>query len=156
MAQKQDFPQQEPVSYEVGLKMRDFEDSQKMMKDRVLLIGQNLIEFEAKTRSDITTLKKEINNIKSDIKSIKENLESISEEVSKSARKEEVNMLMRQFKIFQPLNLARLEDVERMIEEKLHHHTKNHHTKSDSESSGNSLASTISDERRHDFWRNKI
>lgn len=107
------------ISYELGLKLRDLEENQKLTKERVLLIGQNLIEFETKAQSEITQLKKEISVINTDIKRIKDIIESLSEEISKSARKEELAILFRQYKMFEPLNVARIEDVEKIIQEKI-------------------------------------
>ena len=63
MARNQ-FPQSQDshdqVSYEIGLKIRDLEESHKLMKERVLLIGQNLIDFQEKAKSEITSIKKDI------------------------------------------------------------------------------------------------
>lgn len=150
MARNQ-FPQetQEPISYEIGLKIRDLEESHKLMKERVLLIGQNLIDSQEKTNSAITDMKKDIYELKSDIKRMKEIIESLSEEISKSARKEELAIIIRQFKMFQPLEYARIEDVEKIVDEKLHH---KHHSQEET-SLGKEQSSM---ENRHEFWRNKL
>ncbi len=140
---KEQFSQPEPVSYELGLKLRDLEESQKLMRERILLIGNNLIESQEKTSSDIIELKKDVSNLKTDVKRIKEIIESLSEEISKSARKEEVAILSRQFKMFQPLNFARIEDIDKIIDKKLHHK----HTHSPDESL---------DTNQHKFWTGKI
>ncbi|MEK6891251.1 MAG: hypothetical protein AABX03_03875 [Nanoarchaeota archaeon] len=152
MARSQ-FPQEssEPISYEVGLKISDLEESHKLMKERVLLIGQNLIDSQEKTRSEITNMKKDINELKTDVKRIKDVIESLSEEVSKSARKEELAIIARQFKIFEPLKLARLEDVEKIIDEKIHHHKKTFHENNETKERESETSSS-----RHEFWRNKI
>ncbi len=119
MAQNQ--PVQESVSYELALKLRDLEEGQKLMKDRLLLIGQNLIDSQEKNSSEIIEIKKEIQNIKMDVKRMKSVIETVSDEVSKGARKEELAILSRQFKMFEPLKYVRMEDIEKIVDEKLHH-----------------------------------
>ena len=82
--------QGDTVSYEIGLKLRDLEENNKMIKERMLLIGQNLIESQEKNNEEITKLKRDVQILKTDVERIKQVIESISEEVAKSARKEEV------------------------------------------------------------------
>lgn len=136
---------QEPVSYEIGLKIRDLEENQKIIKERILLIGQNLISLQEKNISEITELKKSVNELLTDVKRIKDSIQVLSEETGKSARREELAILSRQFKMFEPLKYARIEDVEKIVNEKLNKH-KNHDNNEKS-----------SEERDiHGFWRGKI
>ncbi len=118
MAQEQ-YPAQETISYELGLKLRDLEENQRLMKERILLVGQNLIDFEDKTSKEISEVKKSIYELKSDVERIKGIIQSLSEEIEKSARREELAILSRQFKMFEPLKFARVEDIDNIIEEKL-------------------------------------
>ena len=41
-----------------SMKIRDLEEKQRILKDRILLIGQNLIETKEKTSEDILEIKK--------------------------------------------------------------------------------------------------
>lgn len=127
------------ISYEFALKLRDLEESQKLSKERLLLIGQNLIDAQEKNIDEITNLKKEIQILKDELKRVKSLLGSMAEEVSKSARKEELAILERQWKMFEPLEFVRMEDLENAVEEKLHHH-KTEETK----------------ENKHSFWSGKL
>ena len=133
---------QEPISYEFGLKIRDLEENNKLMKERMLLIGKNLIDSQEKNNSEITEMKKQIQDLKSSVQRIKQVIESLSEEVAKSARREEVEILRRQLHMFEPLNLVRMEDIEDVINEKLNKHKSAHTSKPR--------------EDRHSFWRGKI
>src|SRR3989344_2517454 len=117
MAQEQPF--QDQISYELALKLRDLEEGQKLMKERVLLIGKNLIDLQEKNFSDFIELKKSVQELQTEVKRIKSVIESLSDEVSKSARKEELVILERQWEIFQPLKYLRVEDVDKIIEKKL-------------------------------------
>lgn len=119
-----EYTSQDQVSYELALKLRDLEEGQKLSKERLLLIGKNIIEFQEKNNSEITDIKKALQEMKDDMKRVKNIVQNLSGEISKSARKEELAILERQYKMFQPLNYARIEDIEKIIDKKLHHKSK--------------------------------
>jgi hypothetical protein len=135
---------QEPISYEIALKLRDLEESHRLTKERVLLIGQNLIDMQEKNSLEITKLKTDIYELKTDMNRIKEIISSLTEEIEKSARKEEIAILSRQFKMFEPLRFVRIEDVEKIIDEKMH--KSSHQDNNQKEIKSN----------QHAFWSGKI
>ncbi|HLD38331.1 MAG TPA: hypothetical protein VJA20_02730, partial [Candidatus Nanoarchaeia archaeon] len=92
----------EKFSDDVVLKVRDLEEKQRILKDRVLLIGQNLIDTKEKTNEDILTIKKDLEKIKDSMEKIRRFIESISTEFPKFARKDDLNILIKQAKMFQP------------------------------------------------------
>jgi len=132
---------QDSVSYELGLKLRDLEQGQKLTKERLLLISKNLIESQEKNIEDITQLKKQVQTLTTNLERSKEIISSLSQEISKSARKEEIAILTRQFKMFEPLNYVRIEDIEKVINEKVN---KQHNQ------------SNKKDDDKHNFWEGKI
>ncbi|MEK6844784.1 MAG: hypothetical protein AABX44_00855 [Nanoarchaeota archaeon] len=93
----------EKFSDDVVLKVRDLEEKQRILKDRVLLIGQNLIDTKEKTNDDILAIKKDLEKIKDSIEKVRMFIESISTEFPKFARKDDLNILVKQAKMFQPL-----------------------------------------------------
>ena len=98
-------------------KLRDIEEKQKLLKDRVLLIGENLVESREEIEKDLTMLKVSMEQSKQDILKIRDTLQRILEDLETKARKAEVDILKRQFQMFEPLKFARVEDVEKMIKE---------------------------------------
>ena len=86
--------------------LRDLEEKNRIIKDRLLLIGQNLIETKEKNNQDILEIKKEIEIIKQKIERLMSFLETASEEFSKFARKEDLEILSKQAKMFQPLKFV--------------------------------------------------
>lgn len=96
------------------IKIRDLEEKNRILKDRLLLIGQNLIEIKVKNNQDILELKKEINIIKQNMDRLISFLETASNEFSKFARKEDLEILAKQAKMFQPLNLVTKQDLEKL------------------------------------------
>ena len=92
---------------EFNTKLRDIEEKQRITKDRLLLIGQNLIEMKEKTSEDILELKKELEIMKESLERLRSFSETISGEFSKFARKEDVAILSKQAKMFQPLEFMK-------------------------------------------------
>lgn len=99
-------------------KIRDIEEKQNLLKDRLLLIGQNLIETKEEHGDKITELKKDVETIKDEIEKMKSFLETISDEMSKFARKSDVDILAKQAKMFQPLDFVRKSELKRHIDNK--------------------------------------
>ena len=99
---------------ETYTKIRDLEEKQRILKDRLILIGQNLIEVKEKVTKDNLEIKKEIEIIKDNIEKMKSFLESASNEFSKFARKEDLEILSKQAKMFQPLEFATKKDLEKL------------------------------------------
>lgn len=99
---------------EVYLKIRDLESKQRILKDRLTLIGDNLIEFKESVFSERIEMKKNIEKLNEGMKRMVSFLESASAEFSKFARKEDVEILVRQAKMFQPMELVTKSDLEKL------------------------------------------
>lgn len=102
-----------PQEYQVSgaSRMKDLEEKQNILKDRLLLIGQNLIDTKEENYEKFLELKKEIEKMKKDIEEIKSFLEMISNEISKFARKDDLEILKKQAKMFQPLEFVRKSEL---------------------------------------------
>lgn len=100
-----------------GIGVYDLEERQRILKDRMLLIGRNLIESKEKTNHSLLELKKEMENIKSDVKRMNEFLETLSQEISKFARKDDLIILSKQAKMFQPLEFVTKIELNKKIKE---------------------------------------
>lgn len=104
-----------PIDYssqlfsEVNTKIRNIEERQRILKDQVLLLGQNLIEFKEKTSKKNLEIKKDLESIKTQLDRLASFTELISGEFSKFAKKEDVEILAKQAKMFQPLEYLRKE-----------------------------------------------
>jgi len=94
--------------------LRDIEEKQRILKDRLILIGQNLIEVKEQTEKEILELKKEFEIIKQTLGKVKSFIETISSEFSNFARKEDLEILIKQAKMFQPLELVTRSDLLRL------------------------------------------
>ena len=88
---------------DVNVKIRDIEEKQRILQDRTLLIGNNLIENKEKTMQKILEMKKDIEILKQKTERIISFIETISEEFSKFAKKDDLEILIKQAKMFQPM-----------------------------------------------------
>ena len=95
---------------EMNARIRNLEERQRILKDRLLLIGQNLIEMKERTKEKTLEIKKDIEILKQNMERMISFLESASTEFSKFAKKEDLEILYKQSKMFQPLKLVAKED----------------------------------------------
>jgi len=110
---------QEQVDYaamnnDLTLKIRDIESKQRVMKDRLLLIGQNLVEMKDNTNVKILEIKKDVEKMKQELEKLSSFLETVSGEFSKFAKKDDLELLTKQAKMFQPMEFVTKEDLENL------------------------------------------
>ncbi|OGI12740.1 hypothetical protein A3K64_00685 [Candidatus Micrarchaeota archaeon RBG_16_36_9] len=97
---------------DLNAKIRDLEEKQRVLRDRLLLIGQNLVEIKEGTAEKMLGLRKDIEIMKQAIERLSLFLETVSGEFSKFAKKEDLEILIKQAKMFQPLEFARKRALE--------------------------------------------
>jgi len=102
-----------------GTRINEIEEKQRLLKDRLLLIGENLISSKEELDKQNFEFKKQIKQIDTEIKDIKQLNKRIIYEIGNFARKSEVEILERQFKMFSPLEFARIKDVKEIIKKEL-------------------------------------
>ena len=89
---------------DVNTRLRDLEERNQLLKDRILLVGKSMIEERERFSSELQTLKKNIFVLTEDNARLKELLQRIAEQLPLSARKEELMILQRQFDLFRRPN----------------------------------------------------
>lgn len=100
---------------EINGKLRDLEEKQNLTRDRVLLIGKNLIDSREKTKDEITELKVEIDQLKSQFSKISDLLQNIADDLEEIPRKGQIEAIEKQLDLFSPLEFARREEVEKIM-----------------------------------------
>lgn len=104
---------------EFGTRLNEVEEKQRLIKDRILLIGENLISTKEDIEKQNSEVKKQINQMGFELKTIKQLTKRIVNELQNFARKSEVEILERQSKIFNPLEFARYKDIEKLVKQEL-------------------------------------
>ena len=70
------------------------------MRDRVLLLGQSLIEERDKSFKEIQEIKSSLIVLREETNRLKELMQRMAEQITQMARKEELIILQRQFDLF--------------------------------------------------------
>jgi hypothetical protein len=113
---------QDPINSllsEFGTRLNEIEEKQRIIKDRILLIGGNLISTKEDFLKQELDSKKQLKQLVYEIDSIKQLLKRILNEIQNFARKAEVEMIERQLKMFSPLEFARIQDVKEIVKEEI-------------------------------------
>ena len=97
---------------DANTKIRNIEEKQRILKDQILLIGQNLVEIKERTNQKMIEMKKDIESMKQSLERLSSFLETVSGEFSKFAKKEDLDILAKQAKMFQPMDFVRKKDLE--------------------------------------------
>ena len=87
---------------DINTRLRDVEEKQRLLKDRTLLIGQNLINEKDSTFKEIQEMKKLLLTLKDENSRMKSFIQRMTDQISEMARKEEFMILQRQFDMFKP------------------------------------------------------
>lgn len=100
---------------EFGARLNEVEEKQRIARDRVLLIGENLVLTKQESEEKYFELKRNLSEIKLELKNLKQLLYRVVNEIPNFARKSEIEILENQSKMFQPLELTTKKEVESMI-----------------------------------------
>lgn len=90
----------------MGSSVRDLEEQNRNLKDRLILVAQNFIDFRDKTEEEMLVIKKDIQILKNSVLKIRDFIETLSGEFGKMAKKEDMDILVKQAKMFQPMNFV--------------------------------------------------
>jgi len=101
-------------------RLRDIDERNRLIRERVLLLGKNLISSRQDIEDELREIKKENQEIKKDIEKIKKISNSLLTEFNKFVKREEIILIERMLKDFQPLEFMRKKDVEELINSKTH------------------------------------
>ena len=116
------FQQQDPINAllsEFGTRLNETEEKQRLIKDRILLIGENLISTKEDSLKQDSEIKKQIKQINFELESLKQLITRIINEMPNFARIIELEILERQMKMFQPLESTTIHDVKRIVQDEL-------------------------------------
>jgi len=104
---------------EFGTRLNEIEEKQRLIKDRVLLIGENLIATKEDYEKQDAEFRSQIKEIDFEIKELKQLTKRITNELGNFARKAELEILERQIKMFQPLEFIKIKDIEKIVQKEL-------------------------------------
>jgi hypothetical protein len=100
-------------------RLRDLDERNRLIRERVLLLGKNIISSRQELDNDMSEIKKENHEIKRTLEKLQHTSKLLITDINKFVKREEIGIIERMLKDFQPLEFMRRKDVEKMIEEKL-------------------------------------
>jgi hypothetical protein len=103
---------------DLGTRLRDIEERTSSLKERLNLINSNLIEIKENTDQRINLIEKQNSLLSSEIRKLSFNSQSLMSEMNNFVRKDEIILIERMLKDFQPLDFVRRKDLEEMKNEK--------------------------------------
>ncbi len=89
--------QAQPESLDMSIRLRDLEEKNRLLRDRVLLLGQSVIEERDKSFKEAQEMKSIVIKLREEMDRMKELMQRMAEQISSMARKEELMILQRQF-----------------------------------------------------------
>ncbi len=106
----------EDVLLELASRVRSIEGQYNMLRDRTLLVNQNLVTSHKKVRGELQSLSEDISQLKHDIFAIKETMRHLVGELQQFARTEDVKVLEKYINLWNPMRFVTEDDVKKMME----------------------------------------
>ena len=100
-------------------RLRDLDERNKLIRERVLLLGKNLISSRQDIDEELKKIKQDNQEIKQDLEKIKKTTNSLLTEFNKFVKREEIVIIERMLRDFQPLEFMRKKDVEELINKEI-------------------------------------
>jgi len=104
--------------YDINERVRVLESKYDNLRDRMILINENLVNEYKKLSEDIKVVDSELKDLKKDIFEMKEALRHVLNELQHFARKEHFQVLEKYINMWNPFNFVTEKDVLRLIDEK--------------------------------------
>ncbi len=115
MAQEQTYSP-EDILLDITSRVRGLEGKYNLLRDRVLIINNNMVEEYKKIITETKIINGDIKEIKSDIFKLKESIRHLIKETEIFARKDDVQFLEKYINLWNPMKFVTEEDVLKIIE----------------------------------------
>ncbi len=100
---------------DLSTRIREIEERNSSIKEKMNVVSQNMIDSRQELQERLSQVEKQNFKIVADIKKMNSILADISSEMANFVRKDEIILVERMLKDFQPLEFMRKKDVEEMI-----------------------------------------
>ena len=102
---------------EMGSRIRTVEGQYNMLRDRVLIVNNNMIGQYKKNMVEFKTVNEDMREMKEEMFKLKEIIRHLLKEIEMFARKENVHVLEKYINLWNPMNFVTEKEVKKLIEE---------------------------------------
>jgi len=106
----------EAAAVDILSRIRSLEGKYNLLRDRALIINNNLIMQYQKTTAEMQAIEGDIKEIKHTVFQIKETLKHVVSEMEHFARVEDLKVLEKYINLCNPMKFVTEEDVKKIIE----------------------------------------
>jgi len=100
-------------------RLRDIDERNKLVRERVLLLGKNLISSRQDLEDELKQIKKENSDINQRLGRVEKISKDLSREFEKFVKRDEIALIERMLRDFQPLEFMRKKDMLDLIDSKM-------------------------------------
>ncbi len=100
---------------DVGGRVRTLEGKYNLLRDRVLVVNQNMVTEYKKTLIELKALNNDVKEVKTDIFRLKEALKHLVKELEYFARKEDVKVLEKYINLWNPMHFMTEQEVVQLL-----------------------------------------
>lgn len=100
-------------------RLQDLEGKTSTIKDRTIMLGENLISLKEKIDEEISEVKKTLKSLEKKMEKVDALTKALASETNSFVKRDEMVLIERMLKDFQPLEFMRKKDVEELIEQKI-------------------------------------
>lgn len=116
MAQEEAMSEAENFYLDSTSRLRSLEGKYNLLRDRALIINNNMIDQYKKTSTEMKAINDDIKEIKSDLFKIKEAMKHMLKEFELFARKDDVKFLEKYINLWNPMKFITEEELVKALE----------------------------------------
>lgn len=105
--------------YDINTKLTDIEEKHNLLRDRVLMADEGFLKTLDLIKKEISIIKDNIRDLKKNLESMKETEQGIIDDLNNFARKEELHILERYMKLWEPLKFVKADEVKKIVKEEM-------------------------------------
>ncbi len=116
---KEQQPELEAFFTQLLQRINEIEEKEKANKNKIELLTNSTINRNKKVDEEIRVIRDELKRLGDEIEKIKQRIDYMLAEMPNLVRKEDLSIIERFIKMWEPLKFVTKEDVERAIEKRL-------------------------------------
>lgn len=98
-------------------RVKAIEEKHNLLRERVLVLAQSFIKQERELQKEMKILQDDMKTLKANLSETKDKVEHLLTELSELARRDELRVVEKYIKLWEPLKYTKKEEVEELIKE---------------------------------------